>query len=101
MTIVGIITAMLSLFLLYRRPKPIDRTLVVYNRFLKKIAKAGLTKNTGEGARDFAERIKPKLPEQADGIEEITASFIDQRYGSKPSEDGFKRLDRLVGLFKV
>ncbi|MEQ1485048.1 DUF3488 and transglutaminase-like domain-containing protein [Methyloglobulus sp.] len=101
MVFVGIITAILSLFLLYQRPKLTDRTLIVYNRFLKKIAKAKLTKNTGEGARDFAERIKPKLPEQATNIEEITTAFIDQRYGSKPTEDGFKRLHRLVALFKV
>jgi protein-glutamine gamma-glutamyltransferase len=101
MVFVGIITAMLSLFLLYQRPKLTDRSLIVYNRFLKKIAKAGLAKSTGEGARDFAERIKPKLPEQATSIEEITVEFIDQRYGSKPTEDGFKRLNRLVALFKV
>ncbi|MEQ1738645.1 MAG: transglutaminase domain-containing protein, partial [Methyloglobulus sp.] len=101
MIFVGIITAILSLFLLYQRPKLTDRTLIVYNRFLKKMAKAKLTKNTGEGARDFAERIKPKLPEQATNIEEITTAFIDQRYGSKPTEDGFKRLHRLVALFKV
>jgi protein-glutamine gamma-glutamyltransferase len=101
MTIISIITAMLSLFLLYQKPKPIERTLIVYNRFLKKIAKAGLTKNTGEGARDFAERIKPKLPGQAGNIEEITAAFIDQRYGNNPTEYGFKKLDRLIALFNV
>jgi protein-glutamine gamma-glutamyltransferase len=100
MAFVTIITALLSLFLLYQRPKPTDRTLIVYNRFLKKIAKAGLSKNTGEGARDFAERIKPKLPEQAKSIEEITTAFIEHRYGSKPTEDGFRQLERLIGLFK-
>jgi protein-glutamine gamma-glutamyltransferase len=101
MGFVAIITAILSLFLLYQRPKPKDRTLIVYNRFLRKIAKAGLSKNPGEGARDFAERIKPKLPERATNIEEITAAFIDQRYGSKPSEAVFKQLARLVSLFKI
>ena len=101
MGLVGVITAILSLLLLYRRPKPTDPVLVVYNRFLKKLAKAGITKNFGEGVRDFAERIKPKLPEKVDSIEEITKAFIELRYGSKPTEDGFKRLGRLVSLFKV
>jgi protein-glutamine gamma-glutamyltransferase len=101
MSIVGIITALLSLFLFHQKPKPTDRTLKVYNRFLKKIAEAGLSKNTGEGARSFAERIKPKLPGHAVSIEQITAAFIDQRYGSKPTEDGLKGLNRLIGLFKV
>jgi protein-glutamine gamma-glutamyltransferase len=101
MGFVGVITSILSLFLLYRRPKPIDPVLVVYSRFLKKLAKAGLTKNPGEGARDFAERIKPRLPEQVDHIEEITKAFIGLRYGSKPTDEGFKQLGRLVSLFKV
>jgi protein-glutamine gamma-glutamyltransferase len=101
MAIIGIITAILSLFLLYQRPKPTDRTLSVYNRFLKKIAKVGLIKGTGEGARDFAERIKPKLLEKAASIEQITNAFIEQRYGSKQTEGGFKRLERLVSLFKI
>ena len=101
MAFVGIITAILSLFLLYQRPKPKDRTLIVYNRFLKKLAKAGLTKNPSEGARDFAERIKSKLPEKAAIIEQITATFIDQRYGSKPTEERFSQLGRLVNLFKT
>ncbi|NOU21509.1 MAG: DUF3488 domain-containing transglutaminase family protein [Methyloglobulus sp.] len=101
MGIVSIITAILSLFLLYRRPKPTDPVLIVYSQFLKKIAKVGFTKNLGEGAKAFAERIKPHLPEQVDRIEEITTAFIDQRYGNKSSEDGFKRLSRLVNLFKT
>jgi protein-glutamine gamma-glutamyltransferase len=101
MGIIAIITAILSLFLLYRRPKPTDPVLVIYNRYLKKIAKAGFNKETGEGARDFAERIKVHLPEQVEGIEEITMAFIGLRYGSKPTEDDFKQLERLVSLFKA
>lgn len=100
MGFVGIITAILSLFLLHQRPKPVDRSLLVYNKFLKKLTKVGLTKNIGEGARDFAERIKPKLPDYTANIELITAAFIEQRYGIKPTEENFKELARLVRLFK-
>ncbi|MDA1342879.1 MAG: transglutaminase domain-containing protein [Proteobacteria bacterium] len=85
MGFVGIITTILSLFFPYQKPKPKDRTLIAYNQFLKKLARAGLSKNPGEGARDFAERTKLNLPKQVAYIEEITAVFIDQRYGSKPS----------------
>jgi transglutaminase-like putative cysteine protease len=101
MTSIAIITALLSVFLFYQRPKSIDRTVLVYNQFLKKLAKVGITKKIGEGARDFAERIKPNIPEHADSIEQITAAFIDLRYGSKPTVEGLKRLDRLVALFRV
>ncbi|MEQ1558985.1 MAG: DUF3488 and transglutaminase-like domain-containing protein [Methyloglobulus sp.] len=101
MGFVGIITAILSLFLLYQKPKPVNRTLLVFNKFLKKLAKVGLTKNPGEGARDFAERIKPELPEQAETIEAITSAFIAQHYGSRPTEVKFRRLCRLVAAFKI
>jgi protein-glutamine gamma-glutamyltransferase len=101
MTLIGIITAILSLFLLYQSPKVADPVLITYNRFLKKIAKVGLTKNTGEGARDFAERIKPKLPEVADKIEEITKAFINQLYGKSATDDDFKQLEKLISLFKL
>ncbi|SJM91763.1 Protein-glutamine gamma-glutamyltransferase TgpA [Crenothrix polyspora] len=99
--IIAIITAILSIFLFYQRPKPTDRTLLVYNRFLKKLAKAGLSKRAGEGARDFAERVKVNIPEQAASIEQITTAFIDLRYGRKPTSEGLKQLDRLIALFKV
>ena len=100
MAIIAIITAILSLFLFYQRPKPKDRTLLIYNRFLRKIAKLGFTKNVGEGARDFAERIKLQLPGQAVKIEQITSVFINQRYGISPTQDDLKRLDLLVKTFK-
>ena len=101
MVFVGIITAILSLFLLYQKPKVTDPVLLAYNRFLKKLAKKGFTKNPGEGARDFAERIKPNLPEISTTIEQITTVFINQRYGSKPTEDGVLALAKLVKIFKI
>jgi protein-glutamine gamma-glutamyltransferase len=101
MGMVAFITAILSLFLLYRRPKPIDPVLVTYNRFLKKIAKVGCVKKLGEGARDFAERIKPYLPEQVEQIDDITTAFIELRYGRKPTGGFLKELERLVNSFKV
>lgn len=99
--IIAIITAILSMFLFYQSSKPVDRTLLVYNRFLNKLAKAGLSKKAGEGARDFADRIKPKLPQQSDNIEQITDAFIALRYGSQPTAAGLKQLDRWVAVFKV
>lgn len=100
MVIVGVITALLSVFLFYQRPREKNRTLMVYNKFLKKLAKVGLIKGIGEGARDFADRIKPELPEQADIIEQVTVAFIKQYYGGKPSEENFMVLERSVKLFK-
>ncbi len=101
MGIVAAITAILSLFLLRQKSQATDPVLIAYNRFLKKLAKKGFSKNPGEGARDFAERIKPQLPGQAASIEQITAAFISQRYGSKASDEGLRLLVDLVTMFKV
>lgn len=101
MGLIGVFTGILSLVLLYRRPQTTDRTLLIYNKFLKKIAKAGYQKQVGEGARAFAERIKPTLPEYATNIENITTEFIAQRYGKSPTETGYKKLQFLIKSLKL
>ncbi len=101
MGIVGFFTAILSAILLYRRPKQTDRMVQLYNKFLKKIAKAGYQKQPGEGARAFAERIKPTLPGYATSIENITAEFIVQRYGKEPTQAGFKNLQLMIKSLKL
>ncbi|MGZ5057528.1 MAG: transglutaminase TgpA family protein [Methylobacter sp.] len=97
---VALITAVLSWFLLYRKPKSADKILLVYNRFCKKLAKHGLLKGTGEGAKDFAERVKIKLPEQAEDIDQITGVFIKLRYGHSATNEDLQRLKTLVALFR-
>lgn len=101
MGIVAAITAILSLFLLRQNIKQIDPVLVVYNRFLKKLGKRNINKNPGEGARAFADRIKPQLPEAADHIEQITRLFINQHYGSRPTEEKFNQLTEQVKELKI
>lgn len=100
MGVVGIFTSILSLILLYRRPKANDRAVLIYTKFLKKIAKTGYEKRPGEGARTFAERIKPRLPVLATSIDAITAEFMAQRYGRKPTAAGLKNLQDLIKALK-
>lgn len=101
MVIVGIITAILSLFLLYQKPKHTDPVLKTYNRFLKKLGKKGIVKQTGEGPRDFADRIKPLLPERATQIDEITMAFIGLRYGKWVGEEKVRQLRNFVNIFNI
>jgi transglutaminase-like putative cysteine protease len=79
--IICLITAVLSRLLLRQKQKTTDPILRIYNRFCKKLAKRGLSRGTGEGAKDFAERVKRKLPKQATNIDQITDLFIKLRYG--------------------
>ena len=98
---IGLITALLSWLLLYQKQQAIDPVLRVYNRFCKKLAKRGLSKGQGEGARDFAERIKITLPEQAASIDQITHLFIKLRYGKNAGLDDFKHFKQSVEKFQI
>jgi protein-glutamine gamma-glutamyltransferase len=99
--IIGLITALLSWFLLHQKQKAIDPAFRIYNRFCRKIAKSGLQRGKGEGAKDFAGRVKIKLPEQAEDIDQITDLFIKLRYGRHATLDDMKLFKKLVARFKV
>jgi transglutaminase-like putative cysteine protease len=95
------VTAVLCWFLLYQKPKTADKVLQVYSRFCRKLAKHGLFKGAGEGAKDFAERVKIKLPGQATDIDRITAVFIRLRYGRIATGEDLERLKTLIDSFKA
>ncbi len=97
---IGLITALLSWFLLHQKQKAVDPVLRIYNRFCKKIIKQGLQKGAGEGVKDFAGRVKKKLPEQAADINRITGLFIKLRYGRNATLDDLKLFKELVEKFK-
>lgn len=98
---IGSITAVLCWFLLYQKQKVTDQVLLSYNRFCRKLAKHGLFRGRGEGAKDFAERVKLKLPEQAESIDKITEVFIKLRYGRAATGEDLQQLKVLVNLFRV
>jgi len=95
------ITAVLCWFLLYQKPTTNDKALLIYKRFCNKLAKRALFRSSGEGVKDFAERAKLKLPEQAADIDRITAVFIKLRYGRIASGEDLQQLKTLVGLFRA
>jgi transglutaminase-like putative cysteine protease len=101
MVLVGVITVLLSIFLLYQKKKAIDPVVRLYQQFCKKLQPAGLIRGNHEGAVDFAQRVKTALPEQAEAIEEITAAFIQLRYGRVTTREDFVSLAKLVARFKL
>jgi len=98
--VIASITAALGWFLLYQKPKSADKVLLIYNRFCKKLARHGLVRSAGEGVKDFAERVKTKLPEQAEDIDRITEVFIKLRYGRTATGEDLQQLKTMVGLFR-
>ena len=98
--VIGLITIILGWILLAQKQKTADRVLRIYNRFCKKLTKHGLTRGAGEGAKDFAERAKIKLPEQAEDIDRITGLFVKLRYGRVFTPEELKQFDERVAGFK-
>jgi transglutaminase-like putative cysteine protease len=101
MTLVGLMTVILSGFLLYQKKKATDPVLRLYQQFCQKLQAAGLTRTNREGAVDFAQRAITALPEHAEMIEEITATFIQLRYGRVNTREDFGKFAKLVAGFKV
>ncbi|MGR9044576.1 MAG: transglutaminase TgpA family protein, partial [Gammaproteobacteria bacterium] len=99
--IVAVITGLLSWLLLRRNPDTLDRVLTAYNRFCRKLAKAGLARKPGEGAIDFAGRIKCKYPGHSEAVDEITRLFVKVRYGKYSTPNDVDELITKVALFKL
>ncbi|MGR9114748.1 MAG: transglutaminase TgpA family protein [Gammaproteobacteria bacterium] len=99
--IIALITGLLSWVLLHRKPKTADKVLIVYNRFCHKLAKAGLLRKPGEGAIDFAGRIKRTYPRHSKAVDDITALYVKLRYGRYSTPEDLNELKKRVALFKI
>ncbi|WP_374086839.1 DUF3488 and DUF4129 domain-containing transglutaminase family protein [Methylomicrobium lacus] len=97
--IVAVMTLLLTASMLLQKRRQTDPTLLIYARFCAKLARKGLIKGSGEGAKDFAERAKTQLPQHASEIERITEVFIRMRYGKQAAPSDIKQLKRWVASF--
>lgn len=88
-------------WILLKPPKSQDKVHTLFQRYCKKMAKAGIEINQGEGPRDFAERAKIQRPDLSLQIEQITVVFIRLRYEAKSKPDDFLQFKRLIGSLTV
>lgn len=93
--------ALVGLWLRPRRRLRTDPAMAAYDRFLKKLARAGLIRRTGEGPRDFALRAAAERPEAKEAIGAITALFLRVRYGRQADPRDVERLRRQVKSFRI
>jgi len=84
-----------------RKPKTADPAVTAYNRFLKKLARNGLVKRTGEGPRDFALRAASERPDAKEAIGTITTLFLRIRYGRQADPRDVDQLRRRVKTFRI
>ncbi|KPK49661.1 MAG: hypothetical protein AMS22_13355, partial [Thiotrichales bacterium SG8_50] len=81
-----------------RRPK--DPVVAAYNKFSRKLAKAGFVREPTEGAKSFAERSAQGVPAQRASIHTITDIYNELRYG-EGSKTLLLKFQKLVKEFEL
>ena len=101
MVLIACVAALLAGVALWlaRHPATRDPAVRAYRRFQRKLARAGLTRATGEGPLDFAHRVVAARPDLAEPVEHITGLYVELRYGREPQDPGF--LNQAVAAFKT
>ena len=94
-SVLGIILP-LAWYLLRRKSMTTDTVARYYQQFCRKMAKAGIKINLGEGANDFAIRAKKHCPDLSPQIDQITATFIRLRYQRDAKAGDLQTLKTLV-----
>ncbi|GAB4275424.1 MAG: DUF3488 and transglutaminase-like domain-containing protein [Methylomicrobium sp.] len=95
------VTILLSWLLLSKSRQGTDKVLRCYDRFCRKLAKAGLKRGIGEGPIDFAKRSKLVYPQKISEIDAITELFVKLRYEKHATPADLKRLSEQVGHFDI
>lgn len=78
-----------------------DAVQTLYLKFCKKLAKAGVIRESHEGAQDFAQRASQQRPQQAASIAGITAQYIALRYQNRHHEQSTQAFRQAVRSFKL
>jgi len=93
-------STLLSQWLLWEmRPRRREAASVQYEKFCKKLARAGVERHPAEGPMDFAARAALQLPAEAGQIAQITTLYIALRYIEGPAVQKQMLLQRLVRQF--
>ena len=98
---IGVITLILTWFVLRVKADAVAEELRLYRLFCQKMATVGLHKNKTETAQNFCARIKVRRPESASKAEEITRLYIRLYYSQYATKDDGALLKQRVTRFKV
>ena len=99
MTIAG---GCLAWWVIYRDPiRQSDVVKLYYDRFCRKLKRAGIHHRSNEGASEFLARVAGRLPARQVELKLITNDYERLRYGSVDDEKLLKSYIRAVRRFKV
>jgi protein-glutamine gamma-glutamyltransferase len=82
------------------RPPRREPSVVAWDRFCAKLAGQGLAREPHEGPLDYLQRIRQTRPALAKEVEDITARYIEARYGNGATREELRELRRRVDEFR-
>jgi protein-glutamine gamma-glutamyltransferase len=95
----AIVGSTLAFFLLKERPAKQDLTQRIYEKFLRKMQRRGLTRLSYEGPQDFSIRAGKQMPSKAVDIDRITKTYTELRYRDQHNMDSIKLFKQQVIRF--
>jgi hypothetical protein len=96
-----VIVGAIALWVLRPTSNKLDAVQTAWNRFQKKLARAGLHRNPAEGPLDFAVRAAQTFPASQSAIEMIVELYLPLRYGDNNSAEAVKQLQHYVNELKA
>jgi protein-glutamine gamma-glutamyltransferase len=84
-----------------RRRRANDPVQHQYERYCRKLARAGVARGGAEGPLALAYRARIKRPDLSSAVDAITALYIELRYGPTRSRAAVRRLARAVRRFRA
>ena len=106
-TLVGMLGALLAAVLIvltlfmWRTERDADPVRAAYQRFCRKLARAGLTRDAYEGPVDFAQRCGRERPDLKPAIDAVTRAYVGLRYADLRGREHLRTLRRLVAGFNT
>ena len=94
-----LVTLGLAWFMGRRRTR--DPVLATYQRFCRKLARAGLARHAWEGACAYAKRVRHARPDLGAGVDAITSLYVRLRYGSASDGAELRDLKRKVRALRA
>jgi hypothetical protein len=82
----ALLIVLLALVLLKPWRREQDAQLLQFQRFEQLLARHGIARQSGEGARDFAQRAAERLPDVAAQIQTFAGLYEQARYAGQPTD---------------
>ncbi|AOS98594.1 Protein-glutamine gamma-glutamyltransferase [Microbulbifer aggregans] len=81
------------------RGERLPRAQRLYLKFCRRMAKAGIPRRSGEGPRDFADRVAVEAPRLAPMVSAVTAAYERAAYVEDPAAE--RQLSRLLRQWRM